>query len=63
MQSALIITALTVEYKAVCEHLTALKEEVHLEGNVYERGVFSSNGCSFDVGIVQIGKGNIKAVI
>lgn len=61
--SVVIHTALPVEYKAVREHLDSLKEEVHPKGNVYEKGIFSVNGRSIKVGIVQLRKGNVRAGI
>lgn len=62
MQCAVIITALPIEYESVRAHLTTnLREERHQKGNIYERGIFSSDGWSLEVGIVQIRKGNIKA--
>lgn len=59
--STVILTALPVEYKAVRDHLISLREEIHPEGNVYERGVFSTDGKSIEVGIVQLRKGNVRA--
>ncbi|MBI4684896.1 MAG: tetratricopeptide repeat protein [Nitrospirae bacterium] len=59
--SAVILTALPIEYKAVREHLSAIREEVHPQGNVYEKGVFSVNGLSVEIGIVQLRKGNVRA--
>jgi nucleoside phosphorylase len=54
---ALIITSLSVEYCAVRDHLTDLREEVHPLGTVYERGQFTDLGRSWKVGIIQIGLG------
>lgn len=58
---AVILTALPCEYNAVRSHLTNLKEETHLKGNVYERGLFVSQYSSLEIGIVQVRKGNVKA--
>ncbi|MBD2181860.1 5'-methylthioadenosine/S-adenosylhomocysteine nucleosidase [Planktothrix sp. FACHB-1355] len=60
---AVILTAIRVEFKAVCTHLTDLQEEEHPEGTIYELGNFSSNGCSWRVGIVEIGAGNAEAAV
>ncbi len=60
---AVILTALPVEYLAVRAHLQALREEVHAQGTIYERGTFSANGQEWDVGIVEIGAGNVGAAL
>jgi nucleoside phosphorylase len=54
---AVILTALQVEFNAVRAHLTEIREEVH-KGTVYERGIFSGNGRTWEVGIVEVGAGN-----
>jgi purine-nucleoside phosphorylase len=53
-----ILTALQVEYMAVREHLTSLKEDIHPQGTVYERGLFTTGNQMWDVVIAQIGAGN-----
>ena len=58
MTDIVILTALPVEYKAVRSYLTDLKEEVHPQGTIYERGKFIDNKKLWDVGIVEIGPGN-----
>ena len=59
---AVILTALAVEYQEIRKHLIHLHEETHPQGTIYERGTFSlSPGQSWDVGIAEIGKGNISA--
>jgi nucleoside phosphorylase len=59
---AVILTALPVEYQAVRAHLTALREEIHPRGTIYERGIFASaRSKPWNVGIVEIGKGNACA--
>jgi nucleoside phosphorylase len=63
MPCAVILTALPVEYIAVRAHLTDLREEAHPQGTVYERGRFAANGQMWDVGIVEIGAGNIRGAI
>jgi nucleoside phosphorylase len=60
---ALIITSLFVEYLAVRSRLTDLWEETHPQGTVYERGRFVGNGQVWDVGIVEIGPGNVGAAL
>jgi len=63
MSRAVILTALPVEYLAVRAHLQALQEEVHAQGTVYERGTFRASGQEWEVGIVEIGAGNVGAAL
>jgi nucleoside phosphorylase len=63
MPCAVILTALPVEYLAVRAHLTALQEEIHPKGTIYERGRFDSENQVWDVGIVEIGAGNVGAAL
>jgi nucleoside phosphorylase len=58
MPRAVILTALSVEYLAVRAHLDELREEVHSQGTVYERGRFLAEGQCWEVGIVEVGAGN-----
>ncbi len=60
---AVILTALPIEYNAVRASLTDLSEETHPLGSVYERGQFLSGDSSWEVGIVEIGAGNIRAAL
>lgn len=57
MPCAVILTALAVEYSAVRAHLSDLREEVHANGTVYDRGRFGA----WDVCLVQIEVGNVEA--
>ena len=61
MSCAVILTALPVEYLAVRAHLQALQEEVHAQGTIYERGTFGT--AEWEVGIVEIGAGNVGAAL
>lgn len=54
---AVILTAIPVEYVAVRSHLSNLTEAVH-KGSIYERGLFLTKECQWQVGIVQSGVGN-----
>ena len=63
MPCAVILTALPVEYLAVCVHLSSLEEEIHPQGTIYERGKFDSSKGAWDVGIVEIGAGNPGAAM
>lgn len=57
---AVILTALRLEYEAVRAHLdpASIHEEKRAQGTIYERGAFSADGCTWDVGLVEIGAGN-----
>lgn len=61
MSHAVILTALPVEYRAVRTHLSDVKEIVHPQGDVYERGIFSTKARSWDICIVETGAGNTRA--
>lgn len=63
MPRAAILTALPVEYLAVRAHLCDLREEIHPQGTIYERGQFAANGQVWDVGLVEIGAGNAGAAL
>jgi nucleoside phosphorylase len=58
---AVILTAIPVEYIAVRAHLANLREETHPQGTIYERGIFTANDKSWEVGIVEVGAGNSGA--
>lgn len=63
MPIAVILTALSVEYLAVRHHLSDVCEEVHPEGTVYERGQFVANAKTWQIAIVEVGKGNSSAAV
>lgn len=59
---AVIVTALPVEFNAVCEHLTDRREETHPQGTVYEKGHFRPDGDGeWEVIVAEIGAGNVGA--
>lgn len=62
-KKAVILTALRVEYEAVRAHLINLKEEVHPQGTIYEKGLFSSKNQSWEVSIAEIGAGSEGAAM
>ncbi|MBP0006415.1 MAG: 5'-methylthioadenosine/S-adenosylhomocysteine nucleosidase [Cyanobacteria bacterium SBC] len=62
MPCAVILTAIPVEYEAVRSHLTDLREEVHSQGKGYERGQFDANQQRWEVGIAEVGVGNLNAL-
>jgi len=59
----LVVTSLRVEYLAVSAYLQGLREEVHGQGTIYARGTFSTNHKDWEVGIVEIGAGNVGAAL
>jgi nucleoside phosphorylase len=59
---AVIVTALPVEFNAVCEHLTDRCEETHPQGTVYEKGCFRPIGSGeWEIIVAEIGAGNVAA--
>ena len=52
---AVILTALPVEYEAVCSHLTELQEDEHPEGTIYS-AVFAGKSATWEVGVVNTSK-------
>src|SRR5688500_3413761 len=56
-----ILTALTIEFQAVREHLTELRQEEHPDGSLDERGRFSSGKGTWEVLLVEAGTGNQRA--
>lgn len=63
MSTAVILTALPVEYLAVRAHLEKLTEFVHPQGTVYESGKFIAEKQTWKVGIVEIGAGIVGAAV
>jgi nucleoside phosphorylase len=62
-QRAIILTALPVEYLAVRAYLKNIREEVHPQGTVYERGTFAGKDGEWDVVIGEIGMGGLNAAL
>lgn len=59
----LIVTALPVEYRAVREHLSDLREFVTSLGMVGEVGTFGPEAAPWSVGVIQVGMGNERAAV
>src|SRR5712692_8501424 len=60
--TAVILTALPIERRAVCAHLSDVKEEIY-NGTVYNHGLFSDNGRTWDVVVVETGIGSHIAAV
>ncbi|ESA36631.1 nucleoside phosphorylase [Leptolyngbya sp. Heron Island J] len=60
---AVILTALRVEFEAVRAFLTNSHEVQHPAGNIYEQGVFTANGRTWEVGIAEVGMGDSVAAL
>lgn len=58
---AVILTALPLEYQAVRAHLSDIREEVHPEGTIYERGHFLTQNQRWEIGLVETRMGNARA--
>ena len=57
--TAVILTALPVEYDAVRAHLTNVEELVHVDGTRVERG--GLDGTSWSVAVAELGEGALNA--
>lgn len=60
---AVILTALSVEFKEVRRFVTDSQQVRHSLGNVYEQGTFRANGREWQVGIVETGAGDSKSAL
>lgn len=61
---AVILTALSIEYIAVRNHLKGVREETHPQETVYEIGRFEGlDGTEWEVAIAEIGPGNSNAAL
>lgn len=59
-----IVTALSLECLAVCQHLKGRYKDTHPSGTVYERGKFQAEGGrEWDVLVVEAGAGNTGAAV
>jgi nucleoside phosphorylase len=59
-----IVTALSLECLAVCQHLKNRHQDTHPGGTVYERGAFQpESGREWDVLVVEAGAGNTGAAV
>lgn len=60
---AVVLTALRVEYTAVCDLLLDVHEITHRQGTVYGRGRFERSGRRWDIVLAEIGAGNNRAAV
>lgn len=63
MPIAVILTAIPIEFLAVCEHLEDLEEVVHPKGMVYEKGIFRGDGTTWEVAVAEVGAGNTQSCL
>jgi nucleoside phosphorylase len=61
--TAVILTALGVEYQAVRAHLKGYQKMRHPEGTVYEEGRLAGPGVEWCVAIAQVGAGNTASAL
>lgn len=61
--TALVVTALRLEYQAIHAFLTDVVEDVHEAGTVYERGVLGEGEDAWQVYVVETGAGNNAAAV
>ena len=60
---AVILTAISEEFKAVRSFLDSSKRIKHPDGTIYQQGNFTDNGRAWQVSIAEIGAGNTGAAI
>lgn len=60
---AVIITAIPVEFRAVCEHLRDSGEVTSSKQGVYELGYFDGENSTWKVGVAEVGAGNTQCCI
>jgi nucleoside phosphorylase len=63
MPCVVILTALSIEFLAVCNRVTDLQQEMHPQGMVYQKGKFVAEEQTWEVGIVEVGTGNVEAAL
>lgn len=61
MPRAVILTAHSIDYQAVCTYLSNCEEETHPQGTVYELGQFSVGEQVWEVAIAEIDNNNNSA--
>lgn len=61
--TAVIMTALDLEYRAVRSHLSNLRSLIHPAGTVYESGIFACEEAQWRVILAETGVGNNIAAI
>lgn len=61
--TAVVLTALALEYEAVRTHLSDLEELEHRLGTIYEVGSFEGSSHDWRIAIAEVGQGNSLAGI
>jgi hypothetical protein len=60
-RKAVVLTAIELEFKAVCAHLRDCQEERSQNGTSYMRGWLDTEGSAWDVLVGQTGQTNQRA--
>lgn len=60
---AVILTAIPLEFSAVCKHLVDTEELEHDKGDVYEVGTFQGDRNVWEVLVAEVGAGNTKSAL
>ncbi len=63
LDRAVVLTALSVEFQAVCAHLTARRTDVQPTGGVYEIGVYPTTERAWEVCVAAVGTGATSVAI
>ena len=63
LKAVVLTTFHPAEYNIVRSYLLACQEVISSQGNVYDRGTFSTSEITWDVLLGQIGTGNIESAI
>ncbi|MFD0862087.1 hypothetical protein ACFQ1M_07695 [Sungkyunkwania multivorans] len=61
--TAVIITAIPIEFNSVCEHLRDIKEVTSPKDGVYDVGYFDGDEKIWKVGVAEVGAGNTQCCI
>ncbi len=62
-RSAVIVTALSLEYQAVYAHISNVRRLRHQRGTMYEQGLFATDNITWEVVLIEAGQGNTATAI